>query len=633
MKRSLLCYCLLAICYPLISSGKTTVADTSENAYDVHYVRFDIHLNDSNVYVWGNVTTGATVTTSSMTVYAFELDTAMTIDSAKINGVLQTVTTYGDTLRKIALSGSLSAGTAFTAQVYYHGTAPAGSGFFNAMTHALTSEGSNVIYTVSDPYVAKNWWPCKQSLDDKIDSADMYVTLPSGQVDGSNGMLVGVDSLSMPGFWQYHWQTHYPIDYYLISVACGPFAIDRHYLHFTGSADSMLIENFFPDTATFYPAYKSNFDTIPMIIDYFSSLFGRYPFWQEKYGVCYTTLPGGMEHQTMTTIGVPYTYIIAHELCHQWFGDHVTVGQWGDIWLSEGFATYAQQLFYEHFWGGDTAFNMRKEEYQNVCAVTNGSVFVTDTSGSSTIFSQRLVYDKGAAVVHMLRYLAPSDSEFFKVLQNYQQENSFGLGSTEKLKSIAESVYGFALDTFFNEWVYGQGYPRYTVSWNQVDTTVYVALQQTGSYTISVPFFHMPIQMRFHSATGDTMVKVRNDTTIQYYSLTWNRAMDSLVFDPNLWIPWRMWGTPKHDPSLGLAAASSSTIEVFPNPAEHYWVVTGLTNGCSLELVDISGRVLWQKRPVRTSTVNVPCGNVSPGSYLLRITGGGHQQQVLVSHQ
>ncbi|MBC7554052.1 MAG: hypothetical protein H7257_08735, partial [Taibaiella sp.] len=330
------------------TAAKTTLADPAEDNYDVKYLRFDIKVSDTSVYVSGNVATTAQVVAATMGSYVFELDTSYTIDSAKINGSLVAVTTTSTT-RTLTLSTALTTGAMFTAQVYYHGLPPGGTGgFFNGITHSVSAAGTHMVFTVSDPYVAKNWWPCKQSVTDKIDSMDMLVTVPAGRADGSNGVLIGVDSTSTAGQWTYHWKTNYKIDYYLISIAVAKYGQYKSYAHFTGSTDSVLIHNFFLDTATFNPAYKAGFDSLGQFIDYFSSLFGRYPFWREKYGVCYTSLPGGMEHQTMTTIGVPNTYVIAHELAHQWFGDNVTYKTWGDVWLSEGFATFAEQLFLGH---------------------------------------------------------------------------------------------------------------------------------------------------------------------------------------------------------------------------------------------------------------------------------------------
>lgn len=613
-------------------AAKTTLADAAETYYDVKSLKFDLHYADTSVFVTGNVLTTAQVSVASMDRYVFELYSQIIIDSAKINGQLLPVTANGN-VQTIQLPSALLQGAVFTAQVYYHGNPPAGGGFFNGVTQAITGGGSNLVYTVSDPYAAQNWWPCKQCIDDKIDSVEMLVTVPQGQVVGSNGVLRHIDMISTPGYWQYQWKTNYPIDYYLISVSIGPYVIDSSYVHFPNGTDSMLVQNFFIDTATFYPSYKSNFDSIGMMIDYFSTLYGRYPFWQEKYGVCYTTLPGGMEHQTMTTIGTPSTYVIAHELTHQWFGDHVTYKYWGHVWLSEGFATYGEQIFINHFQSPAYGKFYRRNQYNNAMSAVGGSVYVTDTSGPNTLFDSRLVYNKGAAVVNMLRFMAPADSLFFKVLRTYQQQYAFGLATTEDLKGMAENIYGVNLDTFFNQWIYGQGYPKYSVTWYQQGTGVYVKLVQTTSMPSSIPLFYTPLELQFNSPQGDTLVRVYNNATTQIFYFDWNKPMDSLEFEPNLWVLCRLNGNKAIHDSTFLSEVNihSDNVKVFPNPTKTAWQATNIPVGTEMVLMNETGTVLWRSKAANT-TMTVPGAGLVPGNYILRLRNGNDTSSIKLSH-
>lgn len=605
------------------SAARTTVADPGENDYDVKYLKFNLHLTDTSTYVSGDVSTTAVVTTTSLTKYVFELDPTMNIDSAKVNGAVLPVVT-GGFVRSVFLPTPLSSGTFFTAQIFYHGTPPTSSGsFFNGMTLGTTSAGTKVLFTVSDPYVAKNWWPSKQSITDKIDSVDMVVTVPRDVVDGSNGILVNVDTSSSPGYNKFHWQTHYLIDYYLISVAVARYAQYKSYWHFTGSTDSVLIHNFFIDTATFNPAYKANFDSIGMFLDYFSSLYGRYPFWREKYGVCYTTLPGGMEHQTMTTIGTPTTDVIAHELCHQWFGDHVTYSTWGDVWLSEGFATFSEQLFLEHFWGPAAGLARRQAYLGITLGNPCGEVYVTDTTSSTTLFESSTVYAKAQGVVTMLRYLAPTDSIFFQVLRNYQNTYAFGNASTADLKAIAESLYGFSLDTFFNQWIYGKGYPKYKVSWDQVGSSVIIKLIQQTSCPASTPHFSTPLELQLHATSADTIVKVYNSLDTQIFILDWAPEMTSVILNPDVWTICTKIGNIKQDTTLRAAlnikSAFSEDVKIFPNPSKNSWVVEHLPLDTGLTLSDMNGRILWKGKSNSYGIALIPGNNLPAGNYLLKL--------------
>jgi aminopeptidase N len=607
--------------YPCASKNnrhaeKSALADPGEDAYDVKHLRFDLHVTDTSVFLWGNVTTTAEVVAPAMTKYVFELDTLMIIDSAKINGTSYAAARSGN-VATITLP-ALSSGSIFSAQIFYHGVPPAGGGFFNGLTHAVSGGGTHMLYNVSDPWVAMVWWPCKQSATDKIDSVDMFITVPSGVVDGSNGLLVNVDKTSTPGFWQYHWQTHYPIDYYLISIAVARYAEYRSYMHFTGSTDSMLIQNFFVDTATFNPAFKANFDSIGQIVDYYSSLFGRYPFWKEKYGVCYTTLPGGMEHQTMTTIGVPNTYIIAHELMHQWFGDNVTYATWGEMWLSEGFATFSEQLFLDHFWGAAAAKTHRQNYLSNILTEPCGMVYVNDTTTSDSLFHQKSVYSKGQGVVTMLRYLAPADSLFFKALRLYQQTYALGNAGIADFSGIVSSVYGFSVDTFLRQWIYGRGFPIYKITWNQKGSDVFVQLIQTTSCPSYTTHFNTPVELQLHSPAGDTVVWAYNTADTQVFSFSWPNSISSVVLNPDVLTICRLNGLIKQDTTLGLSVISRPGIRIFPNPSKNYWQIEHLPDETGLTLTDMGGRILWRGRSNKGATI-VPAADLPTGNYLLKV--------------
>ena len=612
-------------------AAKTTVASPAEDYYDVKHLKFNINLTDTSVYVAGYVITNAVVTAPSMSVYTFELDSSFTIDSAFVNGAMLPVSAVG-WVRTMTLTTALTAGTSFTAQVYYHGLPPGGTGgFFNGITHSVSSGGTHMVFTISDPYVAKNWWPCKQSIQDKIDSVDMFVTVPAHVRDGSNGVLLSIDSVSTPGSWTFHWQTHYPIDYYLISVAVAKYREYKSYWHFTASTDSVLIQNFFIDTPTFNPAYKANFDSIGMFLDYFSSLYGRYPFWREKYGVCYTTLPGGMEHQTMTTIGVPTTYIIAHELCHQWWGDNVTYQDWRDVWLSEGFATFSEAVFLERFWSPAVAKAHRQGLLYSALGSPCGRVAVTDTSNSDSLFNQQTVYNKAQAVVRMLQYIAPSDSVFYGVLKTFQQNYSLGHATTANLKALAEAAYGVPLDTFFNQWIYGRGYPIYKVSWNQSGSTVYVKLIQTRSCPSYTNHFSTPVEIQLHSLSADTFIKVYNTLDTQIYMFDWAPAMTNAYINPNVWTILKVNGAITHDTKLSVGMLDGNEFKVFPNPTQNHWELQNTNEGLALSLSDITGKILWQGKTAQ-GTTQIPGAKLPSGNYLLRITGGSEESSIKLVH-
>ena len=339
-----------------------------------------------------------------------------------------------------------------------------------------------------------------------------------------------------------------------------------------------------------------------------------------------------MEHQTMTTIGVPFTWTIAHELTHQWFGDNVSYLTWGDVWLSEGFATFDEQLFYEHFWG--TAAGLSRRQYYLNMAIGDvcGETFVTDTTTAGSDFYQPTVYAKGQGIVTMLRYLAPQDSLFFKGLRTYQTTYGFSNASTADLKAIMETAYGgMNLDTFFNQWVYGKGYPKYALTWNQVGSTVYVKLVQTRSCPASYNVhFSTPLELELKSATADTIVKVYSSLDTQVFTFNWAPIMDTVLLNPDVWTILRQYGFSTHDITLGVGGVAIGNITVSPNPTAYNWTVDGLDENIPLTLTDMNGRTIWQGKSAKGRGI-IMASKLPPGDYLLTI-GSGNADSIKLVH-
>ena len=604
-----------------------TLASPLELQYDVTYVKIDVSLSNQNTNVGGNTTTMAKVVdVAGMSQYAFELNDNLTIDSAKFNGLAATVTSAGSHVRTITPAAPVPLNAFFTAQIFYHGTAAnGGTGFFNGgIVNGTSPSGTKITYTMSDDYFAKDWWPSKQVLQDKIDSVDIWITVPNGTKAGCNGLLQQVTPMGTDS--RYEWKTKYPIDYYLISAAVAPYTDHSQTLHFSNSTDTMLVQHYVYDAATFLPQYGAALDSTPYMIDHFSQLFGRYPFWKEKYGHCTAPLSGGMEHQTMTTLGAYTTPLIAHELGHQWWGDHVTYSSWRDIWMSEGWASYCEQLYVEHFRGTAAAQTYRTSVFNRVQGLVGGSVYVDDTTNVLRTFDSRLTYDKGAAVAHMLRFVAPFDATYFSALQTYQQQYSFKNASTEDFKAVMENAYGFDLDTFFNQWVYGEGYPIYAAKWNQSGSNVYLQLNQTTSKPASIPLFITPLEIKLTAANADTVIKIYNNAAQQNVSITWNKTITGISIDPNNNILNRT-GLIAKDPALAVAAVTKADLSIYPNPARDSWQVAAIPAGTKLVLFNMGGQKIWEQLPLSDHTT-IPAASLPSGNYMLQIIHDGHTTEV-----
>lgn len=601
-----------------LPSAKVTIADPVEDDYDVRYVKFDVQTNNNTPTIAGNVITIAKVVTTSMSQYVFELDSVMVIDSIKFNNVLATPIRIGDVV-KVNLPSALTTNTDFIAQVFYHGTQVASSGFLDIgiRTESSPTWNTDVTFTLSESYASRDWWPCKQSLTDKIDSVDIWITVAPNLKAGSNGVLKNITTMPN-GDKRFEWSSRYPIDYYLLSLSVAPYVDYSYYLHFSNSSDSMLVQNYVYDNPQTLPFWKNKIDSVGGMVDYFSTLFGRYPFWKEKYGHCMAPINGGMEHQTMTTLGNFGTTLTVHELGHQWWGDNVTCGTWKDVWLNEGFASYVEYLYVTHFRSDTSGFNYMKDYHTEVMQEPDGSVYVDDTTDENRIFDSRLTYKKGASVIHTLRSIINNDNLFFQAFQAYQQQKKGQTATTEDFKNIVTQTTGINLDTFINQWIYKEGYPSYQVSWNQVGNVVYLKLTQTTSKPSSVAVFQLPVEFMLSSPSGDTIVRVNNHLPVQTYSFIWNKPMDSLALDPKDWIVNMNLGVTK-DITLSTASISKSTITIYPNPAKEEWIVNGIEQGMSVNMYDINGQKIWTTTANGTQEI-ISASKLPQGIYFLKLS-------------
>ncbi|HLW08452.1 MAG TPA: M1 family aminopeptidase, partial [Marinilabiliaceae bacterium] len=264
--------------------------------------------------------------------------------------------------------------------------------------------------------------------------------------------------------------------------------------------------------------------------------FEPYPYADEKYGHAQMGWGGGMEHTTVSFMGNFSRGLIAHELGHQWFGDKVTCGSWQDIWLNEGFATYMAGMVYENLDGNDDFRSWKQGQIYSATDYPDGSVYVPaqDTTSVNRIFSGRLSYNKASMVVHMLRKKL-GDANFFQGATNYLNDPAltFGYAKTEDLVRNMEAISGEDLTEFFNDWIYGEGYPSYTIKWNQANSgSINVKISQTQSHS-SVSFFEAPVPLRLKGSQGESLdIVLDNTTNNQTFQPPVNFTVQSVQFDP-----------------------------------------------------------------------------------------------------
>ncbi|MCS7073977.1 MAG: hypothetical protein NZ108_05885, partial [Bacteroidia bacterium] len=301
---------------------------TQMNRYDVTFYKLDVNLERTSAYISGNATIQAKSTVTALDTVAFELHDNMQIDSIKINGIPVSYDRNNHGIYAYP-STPIPAGQFVTAQIFYKGDAAQGGSA--AIGDGLSSRasqtwGNRVTWSLSQPYSAYEWWPCKQVLADKADSVHVFVTTDSSNKVGSNGILTAVVNLPN-GKRRYEWKSRYPINYYLISVAVAQYIDYSFYANIPG-VPPVLVQNYIYNNPQTLPNFQQDIDETDDMMILLSQRFGTYPFWREKYGHCMAPFAGGMEHQTMTTQGFFERTLTAHELGHQWFGDNVTCASW-----------------------------------------------------------------------------------------------------------------------------------------------------------------------------------------------------------------------------------------------------------------------------------------------------------------
>ena len=469
----------------------------SGNNYDVKWYRCRWSVDPAIRAITGDVTILFEIAGTPPDSITIDLHNNLIVDGILMNGVPSTWRHSGHRIQ-IPYPPSLTPAGPDSVRILYHGTPPEeDDGAFVQSDH----QGTPILWTLSQPYGSSLWWPCKDGLTDKADSVEIILDVPTGYSTASNGMPTSVTNAGNRKV--FRWQHRYPIVPYLVCFSVTNYVVFQQTIQ-SGGRELLFVNYVYPeDTAE----AKTRFGQAIPMLHLFDSLFGVYPFRDEKYGQAQFGRGGGMEHQTMTFLdGFGYE-LMAHELAHQWFGNMNTCGSWGDIWLNEGFATYLSGLCYEflapEFWK-----RFREVRVKSIVTQPGGSVYCTDTTSIDRIFDGRLSYAKGAMILHQLRWIM-GDSSFFKALHNYlnDPELTFGFARTAHLKHHLEEACLCDLTWYFNDWFTGEGYPSYTLKWQQQENLVTLTLDQVQSHP-SVYFFELPVPVRLKGSGGDTIIRL-----------------------------------------------------------------------------------------------------------------------------
>lgn len=557
----------------------------ASNNFDVKYYRCEWEVDPAVNHIKGNVTPHFVMSTAGSSI-TLDLSSVLTVSAVQQRGSNVGFVHAGDALT-ITLQTPLAQGVKDSVTISYEGTPTPVNAPFVASTHGPSA--TPVIWTLSEPYGSRDWWPCKNGLDDKADSVDIYITHPAIYKAASNGLLQSETAIAGSKT-RTHWKHRYAIASYLVAFAVTNYnVLDNSVL--IGSTNVPFKTYCYPESqVTFQNGVQNALNAMVQ----FSNLFGDYPFKNEKYGHVQFGWGGGMEHQTCSFMVNMAETLIAHELGHQWFGDKVTCGSWQDIWLNEGFATHLASIYTEAKYPGNTK-TTRTNEINSITSQPGGSVWVDNVNDVNRIFSNRLSYLKGSHLLYMLRWIL-SDATFFTAVNNYINDPAlaYGYATTANLKSHLEAASGKDLTYFFNQWFTGEGYPSYQVEWYPVGNTVQVKLSQTQSHA-SVSFFQLPVPLLFRNAnTNQEKLVVLNHTgNGQFFTDNLGFEATEVIFDPDVWLISRNNTLTK---SLGPLPVTFSKfdVECLGSNARLSWQTTEEVNADYFEILGSNDARQWE---------------------------------------
>jgi aminopeptidase N len=498
---------------------------TEEHNFDVIHYQFDWKIDFDSHSIQGKATINAESSVQGLNSISLNLSNTMTVTEVKQDQQVLPFSHQNDLL-DIFFAQNYKKGESITIEITY-------SGIPNTGLYYDYHGSDPIIYSLDEPNRARYWFPCYDHPSDKA-TAQLNITVSSEMIAASNGRLLDVTT-NPDNTVTYSWQVSYPIATYLISVAITNYVTFSH-TYRSGPDEMEVVYYVYPELLDLAKIDFAN--TVPQI-EFYSEVFGEYPFFEEKYGMA--LIPGGtaMEHQTCTSYPArvingeqAYDWLIAHELAHQWWGDLVTLVDWPEIWLNEGFATYSDALWWEHLYG-KAGLKTRMQEFRSILFERySGPHHAIHDPPEGYLFSA-IEYEKGAWVLHMLRFVVGEDN-FWNILRTYTKKYAYDTVTTDDFKSVCEEIYGEDLDWFFDQWIYEPGYPRYEFSWGiSGSNTVSVFISQTQ---LAYPLFTMPIELQVVLPSGTVKRTVWVDERVNSFKLTFAESPSNVLFDPDQWI-------------------------------------------------------------------------------------------------
>jgi aminopeptidase N len=430
-------------------AGDPLFPTSGNGGYDVTHYAVTIGWDPTTSTLTGDDVVTATATQD---LSRFDLDLrGLTVTSVTVNGARATFT-RGDDKLVVTPAHGVDIGTSLVTHVVYGGV-PKKYSDPTLGDEGLLTYGDHEAVAQGEPQVAATWYPVNDHPRDKA-TYDITVTAPSAMSALSNGVLVSKAPAGANTTW--HWAEDKPMASYLAFVAIGKYRV------------TMSTHNGLPVVnavdATLPTSIDAQINQTPQVIDFLATQFGPYPFDAEG-GVVQSDkeIPFALENQsrpvyssTFFPAGSTNLQVIAHELAHQWYGDSVSVANWSDVWLNEGFATYAEWLWIEH-----TTGTTPKQTFDRLLpALRTGKYAEAPAVRTTSNLFDQAVYQRGAATLEALR-ITVGDTAFFQIIRGWAAQRQYGNGSTAQFIAFADQISGKSLDSFLQAWLYENPVPAY----------------------------------------------------------------------------------------------------------------------------------------------------------------------------
>jgi aminopeptidase N len=432
--------------------GDSLYPGLGNGGYDVQHYTIDLTINDVGTSDLNSVVTIEATATQNLS--SFNLDfIGFTVENIIVNGQPATFNRHKPELT-ITPAQLLESGQSFVVEITYHGVPDVVQSVVadDQIGWMAFSGGS---YVLSEPDGAASYYPVNDHPLDKA-AYTFRVTVPTPFQAVANGMLVS--TLNQNGTTTFVWEASDPMASYLTAVNIGEFNLETE-----SNPDGVPIRNYY--SVGLDEIVRQPFSRQDEMLAFYSEIFGSYPFVVYGSMVIDTEVGTALEAQTLSLYGIDQLdlediplaeQLVAHELAHQWFGNSVSVADWGDIWLNEAFATYAEGLWIEHTEGTEALDEWVIDTYEYVVEAEE-EMAPPGLPPVDDLFNEG-VYCRGGLTLHALR-LEVGDNAFFGILSTYYDRFKGSNVRTDDFIAVAEEVSGRELDLFFDSWLYNENIP------------------------------------------------------------------------------------------------------------------------------------------------------------------------------